>query len=101
MDRVLKGLDLGDTALGDRVKTLVAAVMWHQEENAQLRRSLAKELIGTLLQKKPEAEVWRSLYEYGALVDIHNRRIKALRDDLKAMLPTKQIAKLVTEGILE
>lgn len=101
LDRIMKQLELTDAGVTDRVQTLVAAVLWHQEENATLRRGLGKELLMTLLQKRPEAEVWTALYEYGTLFDIHNRRIKALRDDLKALLPTKQIAKLVAEGVLE
>ena len=101
LDRILKQLELADGAATDRVQALVAAILWHQEENATLRRGLGKELLMTLLQKRPEAEVWTAIYEYGTLFDIHNRRIKALRDDLKAILPTKQIAKLVAEGVLE
>lgn len=101
LDRTMKQLELADGAMSDRVQSLVAAVLWHQEENSILRRGLGKELLMTLLQKRPEAEVWTALYEYGALFDIHNRRIKALREDLKAMLPTKPIAKLVAEGVLE
>lgn len=101
LDRTMKQLELADGAMTDRVQSLVAAVLWHQEENTTLRRGLGKELLMTLLQKRPEAEVWTALYEYGTLFDIHNRRIKALRDDLKAMLSTKPIAKLVAEGVLE
>ncbi|MEK7468536.1 MAG: hypothetical protein AAB074_14085 [Planctomycetota bacterium] len=101
LDRIMKQLELADGAVTDRIQSLVAAVLWHQEENATLRRGLGKELLMTLLQKRPEGEVWTAIYEYGTLFDIHNRRIKALRDDLKALLPTKQIAKLVAEGVLE
>jgi hypothetical protein len=101
LDRILKQLELTDAGLTDRVQSLIAAVLWHQEENATLRRGLGKELLMTLLQKRPEAEVWTAIYEYGTLFEIHNKRIKALRDDLKALLPTKQIAKLVAEGVLE
>lgn len=101
LDRMMKQLELADGAMADRVQSLVAAILWHLEENATLRRGLGKELLMTLLQKRPEGEVWTALYEYGTLFDIHNRRIKALRDDLKAMLPTRPIAKLVAEGVLE
>ncbi|KAF0245589.1 MAG: hypothetical protein FD180_1457 [Planctomycetota bacterium] len=101
LDRIMKQLELADGAVTDRIQSLVSAVLWHQEENATLRRGLGKELLMTLLQKRPESEVWTAIYEYGTLFDIHNRRIKALREDLKALLPTKQIAKLVAEGVLE
>ncbi|MCE9582657.1 MAG: hypothetical protein K8T20_09210 [Planctomycetes bacterium] len=101
LDHVMKGLELADGAQSDRAQTLVAAILWHLEENANLRRGLGKELLMTLLQKRPEAEVWTAMYEYGTLFDIHNRRLKGLRDDLKAALPTKQIAKLVADGVLE
>lgn len=101
LDRIVKQLELADGAFSDRVQSLVAAILWHQEENAILRRGLGKELIMTLLQKRPEGEVWTALYEYGTLLDIHNRRIQALRDDLKAILTTRPIAKLVAEGVLE
>ncbi|MCC6741570.1 MAG: hypothetical protein IT452_21205 [Planctomycetia bacterium] len=101
LDRTMKQLELADGAMSDRVQALVAAILWHQEENATLRRGLGKELLMTLLQKRPEGEVWAALYEYGTLFDIHNRRIKALRDDLKSMLATRPIAKLVAEGVLE
>lgn len=101
LDRVMKGLDMADGVLSDRVKALVAAILWHQEESGVLRRGLGKELALTLVQKKPEAEIWAALYEYGTLFDIHARRIKALRDDLQGAMPTKQIAKLVSEGVLE
>jgi len=101
LERVMKGLELADGAQSGRIQALVASVLWHMEENAGLRRGLGKELVMAILRQKGDAEVWVAIYEYGTLIDIHARRIKALRDDLKATLPTKQIAKLVAEGVLE
>lgn len=85
----------------ERVRARLAAVLLHQEETIGLRRGLGKELVLLVLRAKSDAEVWETFHEYTALIAVHTKRLESLYADLKADLPTKQIAKLVSEGILE
>lgn len=98
--RVMKTLAL-DGELEKRTRSKTAAILMHQAEVSSLRKGLAKELLMLVLRAKAEAEVWEAFHEHTALVDVHQRRLKSLYEDLKSDLPTKQIAKLVSEGILE
>lgn len=101
LGRVMKTLQLKDAELEKKVRSLVAAVLMHHEENTWLRRGLGKELIMAVVKAKKDADIWITLSEYGALVDIHTRRLESLGEDLKNVLSTKQVAKLVAEGILD
>ncbi|MBI2920776.1 MAG: hypothetical protein HYY18_06785 [Planctomycetes bacterium] len=101
LERVMRQLELADGAQSDKVRSLVSSALWHLEECNSLRRGLGKELLMLILSRKADAEMWISIYDYTTLIDIRTRRVRAVREDLKAALPTKQIAKLVAEGILE
>ncbi|MBI2901064.1 MAG: hypothetical protein HYY17_12835 [Planctomycetes bacterium] len=99
--RVLKALAVADGEQEKRLRARLAAVFLHQQELADLRRGMAKELLMAVLKAKPEADIWEAIDEHGALIDVHVRRLSSLYEDVKADLPTKQVARLVSEGIIE
>jgi hypothetical protein len=101
IEHVMKQLELGENAPAARIRTLIQAVMWHDQEASSLRKSLGKDLVLSLMRAKTDLDMWVSIHEHGALIETHNRRLKALRADLKEEVTTKQVAKLVAEGILE
>lgn len=101
LSRIMKALAPQDQAADKRTRSLVASVLMHQEEQLWLKRSMAKEVLVALLRPKREADVWTALNEYGALLEVHRRRLQFLSGEMKACLGTKDLGKLVAEGILE
>lgn len=100
LGRLMKTLAI-DGDLEKRIRAKIAAILMHQADVAALRKGLGKELLMLVLRTKAEAEVWEAFHEHSALIGVHEKRLKSLYEDLKADLPTKQIAKLVSEGIVE
>jgi len=101
LDRVMKSLDIADGATGGRTQELVAGILWHMTEADSLKRSLGKDLLMAILRSKAEVDVWISLHEHRAVIAVHQARLRELRGDLQDQMPTRQVAKLVAEGVLE
>ena len=101
LDRTLKMLDLKDPEKEKSAQRLVAAILMHRAEEDALRKGMAKDLVVLILTKKNEAEMWQRMNEYQALIDIHGRRLKDLYNDAKSVFTSAEIAKLVSEGVIE
>lgn len=101
LGRLMKALAVEQAAEEKRIRNLVAAVLMHQAETRGLRKGMGKQVLMAVVRAKKEREAWIAMNEYGALIAIHDRRRDMLSEKLKATLSTKQLAKLVAEGIIE
>lgn len=101
LDKVMKAFDAKDKERVAEIRRKVASIYMHRAEMAPLSKTMLSELGKIMLNKKKEPELWLRLDDYKTLLDIHRQRIEALQGDLRATTSTKELYKLVSEGIVD
>ncbi len=99
--RIMKSLAPQDPAVEKKSRVLLASILMHQEEQLWLRRGRARDILVAVLRSKREADIWTALNEYGAMTEVQQRRLRFLAGEARALFGTKELGKLVAEGILD